>query len=280
MGETNPGVLRSATPHVLEVSTPGEFVIDDERATMDYSNISEGYFCVRSKLGATKIKVLVNINDSQYQYTIQNTPDFVTIPLSEGNGNYAVGVWENVTDDKYAAVFSCELDVQLSDEFKPYLYPNQFVDFQQGDAAAQLSEKLATGATSDIEAINGIYSWVVENVSYDEEKAVTVASGYLPNNKDTISSQTGICFDYAVLTASMLRAQGIPAKLVIGYAGAAYHAWIEVYGTDTGKIIAGYMFDGQQWVRMDPTFNAASGGMADLSSTIGDGENYQPLFYY
>ena len=280
MGQTHPGVVRNATPEVRQVSAPGEAVIDDERATLDYSNISEGYFCVRSKLGSVKVKVLVDVAGSQYQYTIQDTDQFITVPLSQGNNSYAVGIWENVTGDQYAAVFSCNLDVSLNDEFSPFLYPNQFVNFSTGDASTQLSEQLANGATSDVEAINGVYSWVVENVTYDEEKALTVASGYLPNNANTIETKTGICFDYAVLTASMLREQRIPAKLVIGYAGSAYHAWIEVYSEDSGDVIAGYHFNGHEWRRMDPTFNSASRGRTDLSSTIGDGQNYQALFYY
>ena len=35
----------------------------------------------------------------------------------------------------------------------------------------------------------------------------------------------GICQDLAAVTACMLRVQGVPAKLVIGYADKYYHAW-------------------------------------------------------
>ena len=38
----------------------------------------------------------------------------------------------------------------------------------------------------------------------------------------------GICQDLTALAACMLRVQGIPAKLVIGYADRSYHAWNNV----------------------------------------------------
>jgi transglutaminase-like putative cysteine protease len=154
------------------------------------------------------------------------------------------------------------------------------VDFKAGSETVQEGEQLATGSITDVDAIAKIYAWVVNNITYDNQKAVTVASGYLPDPDETLDTKTGICFDYAVLTCSMLRSQQIPAKLVIGYAGQAYHAWIQVYSVDTGKVIGQYEFDGNTWVRMDPTFNAASKGFADLSSVIGNGTDYQPLFYY
>jgi transglutaminase-like putative cysteine protease len=255
-------------------------IVDNDKATLDYSNTSEGYICVMSKLGGTKVKVLVNVNGSQYQYTITNGGNFITIPLSMGNGTYSVGVWENVTGDSYAAVCAQDINVSLSDEFKPFLYPNQFVNFQAGDASTNLSQTTAQGSVTQVDVINKLYDWVINNITYDEAKAVTVASGYLPDNTNTINSQTGICFDYAVLTASMLRAQQIPAKLVIGYAGSAYHAWIEVYSSDSGKVLSAYSFNGRSWERMDPTFDASSKGATDLSAVIGDGNNYQPMFYY
>ena len=57
---------------------------------------------------------------------------------------------------------------------------------------------------------------------------------------------------------SMLRSQGIPTKLQIGYAGKVYHAWISVYLEETGWIDDIIQFDGKHWERMDPTFAYAN----------------------
>lgn len=280
MGSTNPGQLRDNEPVVLPTTAPGNAAQSNNKAVIDFSNSSDGYFCVKSKVPKTKVKVLVETpTGNQYQYTLLNTKKYMAFPFSEGNGTYKVGVWENIEGDRYAAVFSQNIDVTLSDEFLPFLTPSQYVYYAAGDEATTFSQELTEGATSELEAINGIYLWVAQNVTYDEEKLKTLASGYLPENTSTITTKSGICFDYAVLTVSMLRAQRVPAQLVIGYAGSSYHAWIAVHSIEDGHL-SYYQFDGTEWVRMDPTFDAARDLTRDLSSSIGDGTNYQPMFYY
>jgi transglutaminase-like putative cysteine protease len=64
----------------------------------------------------------------------------------------------------------------------------------------------------------------------------------------------------AVMTA-MLRSLKIPCKLVIGYAGVEYHAWINVYSEDSGWMDGVVFFDGKTWRLLDPTF--ASGGASE-----------------
>lgn len=273
------GPPRDSTAVVLEVSQPGTRVVADDNAVLDYSNAADGYVCALSYLEGIRVKVLVEVAGIRYQYTIDQPGVFITIPLSEDNGLYSVSVWRNVSGDSYSPIFNQDIDVVLNDGMLPFLYPNQFVSFAAGDVATNLSQQLATGSITEADAINSIYRWVCNNVSYDMEKANTVASGYLPNNTDTIETGMGICFDYAVLTTSMLRAQSIPAKLIIGYAGSAYHAWIEVYSAETGKVLH-YNFTGDSWVRMDPTFDASTSGIGNLSSIIGDGEHYQDMYRY
>lgn len=282
-GSNVEGPPRDTTPVVLEITQPGALVYSDGRAVLDYSNAAEGYVCVMSNMGETKVKVLVDVANTgtQYQYTIDSGGYFITIPLSEGSGGYTIGVWENISGDSYAAVFSQYVEVALNNEFSPFLYPNQFVNFAAGDEATALSQELAEGSVTDVDALNNIYKWVCSNIDYDVDKATVLATatGYLPNNASTIAEKKGICFDYAVLTASMLRAQRVPAKLVIGYAGTVYHAWMHVYCVDTGTVVR-YDFNGNEWVLMDPTFDAASGGTRDLSSVVGDGNSYQEMFFY
>ena len=48
--------------------------------------------------------------------------------------------------------------------------------------------------------------------------------------------EKGICFDYAALMTAMLRSQGIPTKLEIGYSGEVYHAWISTYIDEIGWV--------------------------------------------
>ena len=277
-GSNVEGPPRDTTPVVREVSQPGTAVVADERAVLDFSNAADGYICALSNLDVV-VKVLVDFKDVKYQYTISSPGSFIVIPLSEGTGTYSVGVWQHVTGDSYAAVFSQVIDAVITDEFSPFLYPNQFVNFTAGDPTTAMSQQLSEGSVTDVDAINNMYKWIADNFEYDMEKATTVASGYLPNNTETLSSMTGICFDVAVLTASMLRAQRIPAQLVVGFSGPAYHAWIEVYAVDTGSVLR-YTFRGNEWVEMDPTFDAAAANAPALASVIGDGNSRQPMLRY
>ena len=277
----NPGQMRDNTPLVLAAEQPYTAYKENDKAAIDYSNTASGYICARSYLGGIKVKILVDAPDGKrYQYTMPPNGDFVTIPLSRGSGHYTAGAYENLYDDQYAALFSVELDVQLADEFGAFLYPSQYVSFSDGDWSTGLSQELTQNATSDVEAVDQIYMYVVQTISYDYDKAASVQPGYLPDNNDTLSTQTGICFDFASLTAAMLRAQRLPTKLDIGYCGQAYHAWIEVYTTDQGWVRRKIEFSGGKFVRMDPTFDSAIKGSGDISRVIGDGTNYQPMFYY
>ena len=73
--------------------------------------------------------------------------------------------------------------------------------------------------------------------------------------------------------AAMLRSQGIPTRLEVGYAKDAYHAWISIYTEDTGWLNGLIEFTGNKWTLVDPTFGANNSEKA-LKKFIGDGSNY------
>jgi hypothetical protein len=277
----NPGNPRDNTPVVLVAEQPGAAVVEADRAILDYSNAAGGYVSVMSYLGDIKVKVLVDRPGyDRYQYTITSGGSYATIPLTTGSGTYTISVLENLYDDQYSPILSQDVSVETVDEFAPFLYPNQIVEFSAGDATVQLSQQVTENATSEVEAVDQIYMYVVQNFTYDYDQLATVAPGYEPNNDKMLEKEKGICYDFASLTATMLRAQRLPTKLDVGYCGQAYHAWIEVYTADTGWIRRKIEFSGDSWVRMDPTFDSAGSGTGDISQIIGDGKNYQPIFYY
>ncbi|GHU67856.1 hypothetical protein AGMMS49983_19650 [Clostridia bacterium] len=183
----------------------------------------------------------------------------------------------NVSGDQYSQAAAQAVQADISDEFQPFLRPNQYSYFTSSTRAVAKAEELATGRKSDLGVVYKVYDYVTKNVTYDYDKAANVQSGYVPNVDDTLSTGKGICFDYAALMTAMLRSQRIPCELIVGYAGEAYHAWIAAHCTDTGKVV-NIEFDGDKWTLMDPTF-AASGDRAD-PNVIGDGENYNPVYYY
>lgn len=223
---------------------------------------------------AAKANIQIDGPDGiNYKYFITSGP-YVTMPLTSGDGSYTISTYENITGDKYAALYSETIDVKLESDFIPYLYPNQYVDFTPESKAVKTAQEQVKTATSDLDAVADIYYYVTETISYDEEKAKTVPTGYLPDLDETLSSCEGICFDYASLMTAMLRSQDIPTKLEIGYSGKVYHAWISVYIKDVGWIDNIIEFDGKSWKRMDPTFASSNKNSKKILKYIGDGNNY------
>ena len=90
----------------------------------------------------------------------------------------------------------------------------------------------------------------------------------------TLESKKGICFDYAALTAAMLRSRDIPCKLQIGYSGTVKHAWVSVYIRSKGWVDKAVEFSGDSWSRMDPTFDSNSDDEETIQQYIGNDDNY------
>lgn len=69
---------------------------------------------------------------------------------------------------------------------------------------------------------------------------------------------------------AMLRSQGIPTKLEIGYSGEAYHAWISTWIDEIGWVDNVIEFDGTSWTLMDPTLAANNSAKAvkNMSATV------------
>ena len=227
-----------------------------------------------------KVKLRITCPDqSCYTYLISDRGAYDTFPLTAGNGSYALQVLENVAGDTYTVSLAQSINVNIEDEFLPFLYPNQYVNFQTDSKAVSKGSDLAKDTYSDLDVVQNIYNYVIKNISYDTEKAQNVSYGYVPDIDDTLSSKKGICFDYAALMASMLRSQNIPTKLEVGYSGDAYHAWISTYIDDKGWVDDIIQFNGNTWQIMDPTL-AATNDSAAVKKYIGDGSHYVVKYTY
>ena len=273
--DASPGAVRSSDPVVYTPEAPGEEVIGDDPLVIDISNAAQGYVMARYSGDAAKANIQLTGPDGiTYKYFLPPSDGYIPLPLTGGNGAYEIDGYENVEDDMYAALFKESADFTLDSDLLPYLYPNQYVNFSADTRAVALAAQTVSGVGSDLDAVEEIYHYVVDNISYDEEKAATVAAGYLPVVDDTLSSGKGICFDYAALTAAMLRSQDIPTRLEIGYSGDIYHCWISVYIEDVGWIDKLIEFDGRDWTRLDPTFASSNNSSTAVLEYIGDGANY------
>lgn len=270
---------RDNTPMVLEPVADGKEVYSCPEASLDVSHKDEGYFMVVYAGTADKVRMLVDTPlGNQYNYLLKLDGNYGVYPFSDGDGEYTIGVYENIKDKQYAEVFSKTISVTMTDQNKVFLYPNEYVDFNKDTKAVTVGEEVAEHADTDLDVVSAVYGYVTDNVEYDYEKAKTVESGYLPTVDDTLAEGKGICFDYAALMATMLRSQRIPTRLEIGYAGEEYHAWISVYTKEEGWIDNVVVFDGKEWTLMDPTL----GSYADektVKKHMNEGESYYQLKY-
>ena len=257
----------------------GTTAYNSSKASIDVSNASQGYVMIKYTGSNPKVKIQI-IKDTTYTYDIANTGNYVTFPLTEGNGSYAIKVYENVSGTSYAQAVSQNINVTLADPLLPFLYPNQFCDFNAGSAVVATSDALTAGITDPVAKVAAVYHHVVPNFTYDYNTAATVQSGYLPVVDATLATRTGICFDYAAVMTSMLRAQGIPTKLVIGYAGDVYHAWVSIYIHGQGWIDNIIYFDGTNWQMMDPTFASSGKKSPEVLNYISNPANYHAKFSY
>lgn len=238
----------------------GENVVKNDKAVIDVSNVSQGYVMAKytgNSNGTIKL-IVQKTNGSSYTYNIFKKNDYEVFPLTEGDGTYKVTVYEGIGGTKYVTANGTSVKVNIKDELLPFLHPNQYVWFDKNSPVVSLGQKVVGNETDSMEKVKLIYEYVIKNFDYDYNKAKTVKSGYVCDIDATLKSKNGICLDYAAVMAAMLRSQNIPTKLVVGYAGTQYHAWISIYSKEEGWIENVIYFDGKSWTMMDPTMASTS----------------------
>jgi hypothetical protein len=122
-----------------------------------------------------------------------------------------------------------------------------------------LADSITKSITNDVEKAKAISKWVSDNIYYDRD---SISSGNRGDNTalGTLKNKRATCEGYSNLTIALLRAVGIPARYVRGFAmgvgGSAKpqifndvnstevnHAWTEA-------------FAGSKWIIIDTTWNS------------------------
>jgi len=216
--------LASSEDAVWPVSS-GTAVSSNGKLIIDSSHADEGYVmaCVSSPTGH-RLKMRVKGPQGQLDYDLSDTGAYEVFPLQMGNGGYDFSLYENVSGTKYSSAGKITLSVSLSDPSLAFLAPNQYVDYARDSLTVLKSDELTEGASKK-EIYKTICKFISSEFTYDFVRAKTIKAGTLPEVDPCFERRSGICQDLAAVMVCMLRVQGVPAKLVIGYADKYYHAW-------------------------------------------------------
>lgn len=131
------------------------------------------------------------------------------------------------------------------------------VTLEQGiksnEAINKKAKELTKNAKSSREKAKRIYTWISENINYDDNKAENISektSEYKSGAIEAFETRKGICFDYSCLYVAMAREAGLKVRIVTGegFNGKEWgpHSWNEVY-----------LPEKNQWITVDPTFGKA-----------------------
>lgn len=214
-------------------------------ANIDKSQLNNGIVNISYKSENNKTtKVVITKGSDKYTYDLKSNGQF---PLQFGDGEYTVSILENAIDNKYKVIKNEKVNLKATNANAVFLQSTEIINWNENMNAIKIAKQLTKDSKTDKEKVTAIYDYITKNIKYDYKKASSVAVGYIPSIDATLKTLQGICYDYSVLLASMLRSVGIPTKMIMGYENSVegYHAWNEVYLKETNE-----------WVTIDTTYDA------------------------
>ncbi|MFZ7133402.1 MAG: transglutaminase-like domain-containing protein [Eubacteriales bacterium] len=213
-----------------------ETTVDSLTPVIDDSKSNTGVVSVKH-FSNKKLKVMVIKGETKYTYDLKGDNKFQDYPLQSGDGTYKVSIMENTSGNKYRYILTVDVSVKTSNPNTQYLTSVQMISWNSSMVPIIKAQSLGNGL-SDSRKVAVIYNFITNNIKYDST-LTSFPSDYVPDNEKTYDTKTGICYDFASLTAAMLRSVGVPTKLVKGTGTnvEGYHAWNEVYVNGQWQIV-------------------------------------------
>lgn len=216
--------------------------------------------------------------------TYQPRPESVVNETDRFGNTYTVVTWKEIASDAVVKEkYKVDLAITLKDAKSNAPFPlnpdsiparqkvflERTVQVESADRQIkELSAKLTAGAATEQAAVVALLNWVVDNIKY---KTPIPEYGALW----TIGTGYGNCQNYSHLSIALLRAAGIPARIVGGVTigkswkvpieggalmqsiGQGGHAWMEVWYPDMG------------WVAYDPQQSHLFVSPRHIKQTVG-----------
>lgn len=231
----------TCTP-VQELHFDPDAAMRHEEYAADVSHLSDGVLMFKCPAGSDS-KIIIEKDGTSVCYTAPNDGEPFSLPLSEGSGIYMVSVMEHLQGITYRQSWQFPVECGLADPFAPYLHPNLYVPYEEGDKCVEAAAGLNASSPSTAAFLKSVEKYVEEHVEYDYGYNPGTLADHCIDPDMTLEAGRGICLDQASLVTAMCRSQGVPAKLVFGNVAIggehAYHAWALAW-------------DGLKWAVLDP----------------------------
>ena len=136
-------------------------------------------------------------------------------------------LWQSSYRNKHRNYFSYSIDVHNMTAFKR--------DRRACHEIQAKAKAIVKGKKSSYARARAIHDWIAKNIKYDRNYSSMYVLSKCWKNKE------GVCQDYAMFTYLMMRAAGVPCRLV--YSASMNHAWNVV------KV-------GKKWYQVDTTWDS------------------------
>ena len=251
-------ILEGNMDGVIEVEQNQSFIIPSQ-------GLKKLVFRFASPTSFTSPTVKQNIRD--YNLTYNPKPTSVETETDSFGNKFTKVTWLDIKSNAGVnGKFTVAMNIGLKELFSTAPFPLKDIDAKEKRFLAstpltqaehpgikELADSLAKGARTEEAAVIQILNWVVDNVKYTTN----------PPQYDavyTLNTGTGNCQNFSHLSIALLRAVGIPARVVGGITlskswkvplkngtliqsiGQGGHAWLEVYYPDIGWV----PYDAQQ----------------------------------
>lgn len=190
--------------------------------------------------------------DDELSVTLDGVPLEVNEQIGAvGTRHHLVEVQAGLVEVEYAATVDGPAAPVPAGPLDAFIHtrPSRYCE---SDRLASFAAAEFRGLTNPHDLLPAVSSWVGEHLEY-----VFGSSGPTDGAVETLLARRGVCRDYAHLTVAMLRACGVPARLVAVYApGLApmdFHAVVEAIVDD-------------QWRVVDPTLLAPRASLVRIAT--------------
>lgn len=220
-----------------------ENALSSEDCSIDLSYKDSGLALIVAK-SERPILAKISQGDRSETFYIHNDGTQSAVLLPFGNGDYEITILEKKEDKVGSVKYQTAFSVWSMNDLQAFCNATDYVPFNKNSEYVKEASRLKKMAESDEQLVALIVQQVMRHLDYDQSMTEV---GHRPDLDLVWTSRKAVCRDYAVITAAMLRSQGIPTKVLYGdvmfsNGTKGYHAWNEYYAGNAG------------WVRLDVTY--------------------------